>query len=195
METRSLDAGTDIHRRLFTVDEYYRMAKAGILCEDDRVELLDGAIVEMSPIGTRHAAGVDRLTAVLHKSLQGRGTVRVQGPIRLNPRSEPLPDIAVLRPRDDFYASAHPTPSDVMLVVEVADTSLPYDRGFKLGIYARAGISEVWIVDVLNERVDVYTRPEPNGYQSHASAARGERLASTVAGTDLLVDDILPPRT
>src|SRR5438105_616378 len=135
------------HRR-FTVDDYYRMGKAGILTEDDRVELLDGEIVEMSPIGSPHAGGVTRCMRVLTRLLGDWAVVAVQNPVRLGPLSEPQPDVAVLKPRPDLYADSHPTPKDVFLIVEVADTSATADRQVKLPLYARAGIPEVWLLVV-----------------------------------------------
>jgi Uma2 family endonuclease len=195
METRSLDAGTDIHRRLFTVDEYYRMAEAGILGEDDRVELLDGEIVEMSPIGSVHAACVDRLITALYPFLEDRGILRVQNPVRLDRYSEPQPDAAILKPRADFYATAHPTPADVLLVIEVADSSLKFDRQVKLMHYSRAGIAEVWLVDLVNERVELFTQPSPDGYRKSVLAHRGERLSSAALGSAaILIDDIIGER-
>src|SRR5918997_6720202 len=116
-----------IARRHFTVDDFYRMLEAGILTEDDRVELIDGEIIEMSPIGSRHASCVMRLNAVLTKRLGDTAIVNVQNPLRLSTRSEPLPDCSLLKPREDFYSRAHPTPDDVLLVVEVADSSIGYD--------------------------------------------------------------------
>src|SRR5262245_37141744 len=113
-----------VSRRLFTVDEYYQMAQAGILHEDDRVELIEGEIIETAAIGSRHAACVDRLNQLFSGRVAGRAIVRVQNPIRLSQRSEPQPDLALLRPRADFYATGHPGPQDVLLVVEVADTSV-----------------------------------------------------------------------
>ena len=110
-------------RRLFTADEYYRLADVGIFRRDDRVELLDGDIVEMTPIGSRHAACVDRLLALVQPRVTGRAILRVQNPIRLSPHSEPQPDLSILKARADFYASAHPAPGDVLLVIEVADSS------------------------------------------------------------------------
>jgi Uma2 family endonuclease len=131
--------GVQVQRRLFTVEEYHRMAEAGILSEDDRVELIEGELVTMSPIGSRHAACVARLTALLFP-VGGRGILWVQNPIRLGARSEPQPDVALLRYRPDFYASAHPGPEDVLLVVEVAETSADADRSLKIPLYARYGI-------------------------------------------------------
>lgn len=194
IHTRSLDVGIDIQRRLFTVVEYERMVQAGILAEDDRVELLDGEIVEMSPPGSAHAACVSRLNALFHDLFKGRAIVRVQDPIRLDSYSAPQPDLAVLKARDDFYSNAHPGPSDVIMLVEVADSSLKLDREIKLALYARAGIREAWLVDLIGQRVEVFTAPQPIGYQSHAVAVRGDCLSSAAVGADVLVGDILPPR-
>src|SRR3990170_251848 len=151
--------------RRFTVEEYYRMAQAGILSENDRVELIEGAIVEMAAIGSRHAACVGRLTAVFSAAQTG-GIAWVQNPIRLGRHSEPQPDLALLRPRPDFYAQAHPGPEDVLLVVEVADTSVESDRGVKVPLYARAGIAAAWLVDLAGERLIVHAAPAPEGYRA-----------------------------
>ncbi len=129
-------------KRLFTIEEYHKMAQAGILTEDDRAELIEGEIVEMAPIGSRHAACVARLTALLSR-VQDRAILWVQNPIRLGEHSEPQPDVALLSLRPDFYAQAHPGPQDVLLLVEVAETSPGDDREVKLFLYARAAISEV----------------------------------------------------
>jgi Uma2 family endonuclease len=185
---------TELQRRRFTADEYHRMAEAGVFRRGDRVELVVGEIVEMTPIGSHHAACVDRLNALLQGSLAGRGIVRVQGPMRLDAHSEPQPDLSVLRSRPDFYESAHPAPGDVMLVVEVADASLEYDRDVKVGLYARAGILETWLVDLQNERVDVFTDPTPHGYRASGRIQRGERLTSyAVPAASFLVDEMLGP--
>lgn len=183
---------TQVARRAFTVDEYHRMAVAGILSEDDRVELIDGEIVRMSPIGSRHAACVDRLNALLGRRLGKRAIVRVQNPIVLGRRSEPQPDLVVLRPRADFYAAQHPGPADVLLLVEVADTSGGYDRGTKLPLYARWGIPEVWIVDVGREVVEAYRGPALRSYRTRAEMGRGRRVsAAVIPRLALRVNDIL----
>jgi len=148
-----------VSRRLFSVEEYHEMADCGILTEADRVELLDGEIVAMSPIGSRHAACVKRLNGILTKSLPSQVVVSVQDPIHLGPRSEPQPDLALLKPRTDFYANAHPGPKDVLLIVEVAETSAESDRKLKLPLYAKAGIPEVWIWELSSKRVEVYPQP------------------------------------
>ncbi len=164
-------------KRRFTVDEYHRMAEAGILSEDDRVELIDGEIVEMVPIGSRHAACVDRLNRIFSELLERRAIVRVQNPIRLGRHSEPQPDIALLRPRADFYASAHPGPADVLLVVEVADTSSDIDREVKLSLYARAGVLEAWLVDLSKEIIEVHRNPSPDKYGSIQQVTRLQTLS------------------
>ena len=164
-------------RRRFTVDEYYRMAEAGILTEDDRVELLEGEVFQMSPIGSRHAACVGRLTHILPSRLGGRAIVWVQNPLRLDVYNEPQPDVALLRPRDDFYASSHPGPGDVLLVVEVVETTASYDRSLKVPLYARFGVPEVWLVDLNAETVEVYRGPSASGYQDIRYLGRGETLA------------------
>ena len=152
------------------------MAEAGILAEDDRLELIEGAIVRMSPIGSRHAACVDRLNALFMARLGKRTIVRVQNPIVINRRSEPQPDLTILKPRPDFYAARHPEPRDVLLVVEVVDTSGVYDRSTKLPLYARAGIREAWIVDLLHSVVEVYCQPALQSFRVHRRMERGQRI-------------------
>ena len=124
------------------------MADAGIFGEDDRVELLDGEIVEMAPVGSRHAACVNKLTQLFVERSEGRALLAPRNPITLGERSEPQPDLALLRPRADYYASGHPTPDEVLLVVEVGDTTAEWDRRHKLPLYAAAGVAEVWLVDL-----------------------------------------------
>jgi Uma2 family endonuclease len=181
-----------IARRYFNVTEFYRMAKAGVFSEDDRVELIEGEILEMSPIGSRHAACVGRLTELFSQQVGSRAIVWVQNPVRLNDYSEPLPDISLLKRRADFYAEHHPTPADVLLIVEVADTSVDYDRNIKLPIYAQANIPEVWLINLPKNIVEVYTRPTSEKYQKSRKFKRGELLVSTqVADLSLNVDDVL----
>jgi len=153
-----------VKRRPFTAEEYHRLLEAGILREDDRVELIEGEILEMSPIGSRHAAAVKRLNHLFHELLGDRCLLGVQDPIRLGPYSEPQPDLTLLRPRPDFYAEAHPGPGDVLLLVEVMDTSQAYDREVKLPLYARAGIPEVWLLDLEALRLEVHREPTPEGF-------------------------------
>ncbi len=163
-------------RRRFTVEQYHRMAEAGIFADDDRVELLEGEIVEMTPIGSGHAARVDRLNDVLTSALGRRAIVRVQSPVQLGLHSEPQPDLSVLRRRDDFYARAHPEPADVLLVVEVADTSLEFDRTVKIPLYGRSGIREAWLLDLGEMALYVHRLPSPEGYGDVRSIRPGESL-------------------
>jgi Uma2 family endonuclease len=165
-------------RRLFNVDEYYRMADAGILTEDDRVELIEGEIIEMSPIGDRHAACVDGLTKLLVQRVRDAAIVRVQNPIRLSDLIEPQPDLGLLRPRDDFYARGHPRPEDVFLIVEVAETSLNYDRDLKVPLYASAGIPEVWLVDLPCSEIWTYSQPESGADRMANRVGRGGSITS-----------------
>lgn len=181
-----------IARHCFTVDEYYRMAEVGILSEDDHVELLEGEVVEMSPIGSRHAACVRRLDALLNREAAQLALVSVQSPIRLNEFSEPQPDVALLRPRGDFYAEDHPTPADVLLVIEVADTSVEYDREVKLPLYAEADIPQILIVNIPADLIESYAEPVGGAYQRVAQIKRGESVEIVgVPGVVLSVDEVL----
>ncbi len=164
-------------RRRFTVAEYHAMADTGILAENDRVELLDGDIIVMPPIGDWHAASVDRLTNTLPLQLQGRAIVRVQNPARLDDNSEPQPDVMLLRWREDFYEGGHPSPSDVLLLIEVSDSSVDYDRGAKLSAYARAGVPEVWLVTQQERRIEAYTGPVEGAYSNVQYVGPGESIA------------------
>lgn len=169
--------------RRFTSLEYHRMAETGILDPDERVELIEGEIVEMSPIGARHARCVDRLTALLVPLVTGRAIVRVQGPVLLSPRSEPQPDVALLAWRQDFYPRA-PGPADIILAIEVADSSLLTDRRVKVPLYGRSGVRETWLVDLVANRVEVYREPGPSGYAS-AQTYRGDETVTVEALADL----------
>ena len=164
-------------RRLFTVDEYHRMADAGIFGPEERVELIDGEIIQMSPIGPRHAGCVINLTRVLITRLGDRAVISPRNPVVIRPRSEPQPAMLVLRPRPVSYSRAHPTPEDVLLAIEVADTTARFDRIVKARLYARARISEYWLVDVGQERVDVFRAPDGDAYAEMRHVGRGETLA------------------
>jgi Uma2 family endonuclease len=151
-------------RRLFTRKEYHRMAEAGILKPTDRVELIRGEIVEMSPIGARHIAFVNNLNQLLVMRLDGRAIVSVQNPVALDEDSEPQPDLAVLTRRLPPYKESEPATDDVLLLIEVGDTSLAYDRRTKLRLYAEAGIPEYWVVDASAEAIEIHRGPGPGGY-------------------------------
>lgn len=151
-------------KRRFTVEEYRKMGLAGVLKEDDRVELIEGEVVQMSPIGKRHAATVKRLNRLLGQSLGDRAVVSIQDPISLGEHSEPQPDVALLKPRKDFYASGHPRPTDVLLVIEVMESPKDYDRDVKLRLCARHAIPETWLVDLEKNGIDVFRRPAEERY-------------------------------
>jgi len=153
------------------------MAEAGVLSEDDRVELLDGEIVQMSPIGIPHASSVDRIAELFRRRLVGRANIRVQGPIVLDRFSQPQPDVSVLALSADFYARAHPRPRDVLLAIEVMSSSRGYDRTLKLPLYARAELREVWLVDLKAQTIEVYTRPALRGYRAQTTVGRGRVLS------------------
>jgi Uma2 family endonuclease len=167
---------TEAAKKLFTVDEYYKMVDAGILREDDRFELIEGEIIQMSSMGSRHAAVVSRLNDVLVPLLKGKALLRPQLPLRLNEFNEPEPDIVVLKPRPDFYASAHPGPADVFLVVEISDSTLKYDRDVKLPIYAAMKLPEVWLADLARNEVLVYRDPSGKRYMTSLTFRSGESL-------------------
>lgn len=170
----------EVKRKLFTVGEYHQMAEAGILTEDTPVELIQGEIVEMSPIGVRHAACVKRLNALFAYRLRRKAVVGVQDPIQLNDHNEPEPDISILRYRRDYYAAAAPTGEDVLLLIEVSDSTLGYDRTQKLPLYASAGIVEVWIVNLVDNLVEVYRQPTQSGYQTFSRVAK-EKILTAVS--------------
>ena len=185
------DAATN--ERRFTVDEYHAMVQAGILTEDDRVELIDGKILLMAPVGNRHAACVKRLTRFFYQHVAERATISVQDPIRLH-RSEPEPDVALLSFREDAYADRLPTAEDVLLLVEVADTTLDRDENLKLPVYAAQGIPEVWIVALTEGYVDVYHRPSNDTYASRNRFSRGAAVRSQAfPDVEVPVDNLLGP--
>ncbi len=153
-----------LRRHRLTVAEYHRMAETGVLAPDARVELIDGEIVDLAPIGTRHRSTVKRLLHLFSDAVARQAIVAVQDPVRLGDRSEPQPDLMLLAPREDFYASAHPVASDVLLLIEVSDTTARYDRIIKLALYARHGVQEVWIVDLDNRVMRVCRSPVGDAY-------------------------------
>ena len=174
-----------------SVDDFHKLGEIGVLRDDDRVELIEGVLIDMAPIGSRDASVVNRFTNRLAAALSGHAIVSARNPVILGAASEVQPDIALLRHRDDFYADAHPTPSDVLLVIEVADTSLPFDRNVKVPLYARHGIPEVWLVSPRERRIEVFRRPTNAGYGETLRPAETEALAPlllpeiTVSGADL----------
>ena len=179
-------------RHRLSVADYYRMGEAGIFAPDARVELIEGEVIDMAPIGTRHGSAVKRLVALLTSALGARVIVAVQDPLRLNELSEPEPDLMLLKPRADFYADAHPTAADVLLLIEVADTSARYDREIKLPLYARHGVPEVWLVDLEARLLRFYSQPAGDAYaQSSTSASPGRRSIAALPGIEIDLAQIL----
>jgi Uma2 family endonuclease len=154
------------HPKKFTSETYHKMAELAIFEENERLELINGEIIEMSPVGLRHAACVKRLNHLLMKKLGDRVIIGVQDPIQLNDNSEPQPDLVLLKIRPDFYALEHPKPEDILLLIEVADSSIDYDRNTKIPLYAKNQICEVWLVDLNNNCVEIYQNPSQNYYQN-----------------------------
>ena len=178
----------------FSVDDYHRLAELGFFHEDARVELIEGDLIAMSPIGPRHASEVNRLNALLGSRVAGRAIVTVQNPLHLDEHSEPEPDLMLVRPRDDFYASAHPGPADVLLLIEVMDSSSAYDRGTKLGLYARSDVAEVWLIDLIEDRIEMHRIPDKGTYMERLIRSRGQTVAPTaLPDVELDVDAILGP--
>ena len=167
---------TEVTKKLFTVDEYYKMAEAGILDQDLRLELIEGEIIEMSPIGARHASCVSRANKLFLSKLGDRIWLSPQNPIRLSNITEPQPDIVLLKPRPDFYGSKHPSGDDTYLVLEVSDTTLRYDRDRKGPLYAKAGVPEVWIEDLRSNKILVLRNPEKDRYLQSLTFQRGEQI-------------------
>jgi Uma2 family endonuclease len=169
---------TTAKQRLFTVDEYHRMIETAILHEDDRVELINGIIVEMPAVGSRHAACLKRLLNLLPYLKPQDVIIDAQNPVQLDERSEPQPDVALLRHRADFYAGSHPRPEDILLVIEISDTSLATDRADKIPLYARSGFAEAWIVDISHRRVEVYSKPVEGRFTSIRAYEQNETVES-----------------
>ena len=180
-----------IVRYPFTVTDYARMRETGILAEDDRVELIDGEVRVMSPIGPFHAAIVKRLNMLLSRLLPPTVILSIQDPIQLNDYSQPQPDLAILQYRADFYAQAHPVADDVLLVIEVSDTTVDYDRDEKLPRYATANIPAAWLIDVQNLTIEHYTQPRNGKYLVKKLVEQGDTLvAQSIEALQLDVDRI-----
>ncbi len=179
-------------RKKFTVEEYYKLGEVGILGPDERTELIDGDIVLMAPMGSRHASCIDRLVVIFFDALGKRATIRSQSPIRLNGQLEPQPDLSILGFRTDCYRESHPQPQDIYLLIEGAYCNTPVlttidnDHNVKSVLYGRAGIIELWIVDIGAELVEVYRNPSINGYESVQQFRRGESI-SPIAFPDLVI--------
>jgi Uma2 family endonuclease len=163
-------------RHRITVDEYHRMGEIGVFAPDARVELIEGEIIDMPPIGSKHGSVVDRLTYLLGRAVADHAIVRVQGAVRLSQITEPQPDVILLNPRTDFYWHEQPTGHDTLLVIEVSDSTLRYDSTIKVPLYARLGVPEVWIVDLQNDRLLIFESPSDGRYT-------GERVETSLGTT------------
>ncbi len=179
-------------KELITVDEYYRMAEEGILKRDDRVELIEGEIIPMVPIGSAHASSVYRLIHLFTKHIGDRAIVGAQNPVRLSNITEPQPDFAILKMRSDFYRDSHPSPRDVLLIIEVAQSSTLYDRDKKKPIYARHGIPEYWIVDLNQNLIEIYRDARDGQYQQKEIRYKNETVSpEAFPEIELKVEDII----
>lgn len=171
----------DYQRYCFSIEQYYKMAKIGILNIDARTELIAGEIIEMSPIGTKHAASLSKLADLLRdltRNLrENRVLIRQQNPVQLSDRTEPQPDIAIVVDRDDYYADAHPQPADILLLIEVADSTIKYDREVKAKLYAKAGILELWIVNLDAQVFEVYRQPHEGIYTQMQIYQKGQTVS------------------
>jgi Uma2 family endonuclease len=176
---------SNIHK--FTVQQYYLMHEAGVFAEGDRLELINGEIREMSPIGRKHAVCVARTTRFFQIKLGDRAFIWTQNPIRLSDHSEPQPDLAILKWRDDFYAEALPTPDDILLIIEVADSTIAYDREVKSLLYATNGIPEMWLFDVNKKIIEGYSQPSASGYKRMQRYEENDTLAM-LAFPDIVFD-------
>ncbi len=166
---------SNIHK--FTVQQYHLMHEAGVFAEGDRLELINGEIREMSPIGRKHAVCVSKATKNFERKLGDQAIIWTQNPIRLSDHSEPQPDLAILKWRDDFYAEALPTPEDVLLIIEVSDSTIAYDRNVKSLLYAANGIPETWLFDVNKKVVEGYSQPSSSGYKRMQRYEQNDTLA------------------
>jgi len=168
---------TTVKKRLITREEYYRMGETGVIQPHEKVELINGEIFTMSPIGVTHAAVVDNLVLVMIRKFGDSSIVRSQNPVCIDQWNEPEPDFALLKFRQDSYYEAHPDPSDVLLIIEVSDTSYEFDRTIKLSLYASSGIPVYWIIDLRHNRIEVYEDPQSDGYQNQSLYVSGDRIS------------------
>jgi Uma2 family endonuclease len=182
---------TSSHRRI-TVAEYYDMARTGLIAPDARVELIEGEVVRMAPIGDRHGSAVEELDELLHQAVTGRARVRCQMPVRLGDYSEPESDFVVMRPRTGRDDHAHPSAADVFLIVEISDSTLRYDLDVKVPLYARHGVPEVWVIDLKRHKLHVHRSPVEGSYRYITSVSDGGITAIPgVSGATVDLSEIL----
>jgi Uma2 family endonuclease len=180
---------TEVMKRLINVDEYYKMAEVGILKPGDRVELINGEIYEMSPIGSRHGSVVKTLAMILNEIFKGEAVIGIQDPVRLDESNEPEPDISILKYRADFYSQAHPGAHDILAIIEVADSSLRHDKQVKMPLYANYGIPAYWIIEIATKQITVHLDPVGNSYSSQRVYGIGDEIA--LLGKTIVVGDLL----
>jgi len=188
------DLALPLPRRRWTVAEYHRMDELGLLGKEERVELIEGDIVTMAPIGSEHAGRLNYLVSVLGHDLYGKAVIAPQNPVMLSDSSEPQPDVAVLRWRDDYYRQHHPRPADVLLIVEVSDSTAKTDRRIKAPLYAHYGIPEYWLVDLPEQRLEIYRAPQENEYRQVTKHRTGK--VSLLMFPEVFIDlgMLFPPR-
>jgi len=181
-----------IVRHRFSVDDYEQMIDFGILTENDRLELIRGEVYKKMPIGDRHCSSINRVTRLMVRRTGDRAIVSIQNPVRF-PDSEPEPDLSLLRPRGDFYESGKPRPADVLLLIEISDTTIDFDRDVKRQLYAEAGISEYWILNLNDDTLEVHRQPQPDGtYRDVQILHRGQQIeVQALPGVVLTVDEML----
>ena len=177
-------------KRPITVEEYYKMAEVGILKPNDRVELINGEIYQMSPIGSKHAGVVNRLARIFNELFKNQVTVSVQAPIRLDDKTEPEPDMSILKFRSDDYFSGHPTPEDILAIIEVANSSLKHDKEVKVPLYARYGIPVYWIIDIDNRKIEVYQNPDGQTYRQQLAYSETEEIS--LLKKSIPIQELLP---
>ena len=179
--------------RKFTVAEYYRMAEVGILSPEERVQLIEGEIIVMPPIGPGHASSVALSIHAFSRPADDQFIVQVQNPLHLADGSEPEPDVMLLRPRADYYATAHPTPADTFVVLEVSDSTLEFDRNRKAQVYGRAGVAQTLVLNLPEDCIENFTEPGPQGYGRHTIHRRGDKIRLVaLPDMELAVEDLLP---
>jgi Uma2 family endonuclease len=184
---------SQIERKLFTIDDCDKMEQAGILAPDERIELINGEIILVKPTGPRHGAAVDAAAEAMIRLTRGRANVRIQGCVVLHNFAAPLPDITLLAFREDWYARENPGPRDILLVVEVSDSTIEFDTTVKLPLYAIAGVPEYWVADLRNNRLMVYSKPEADAYTDVRQLQRGDVVApAALPDCRIMVDLLLP---
>ena len=185
---------TEATKKRFTVDEYYKMGEIGVLRDNVRTELINGEVIEMSPMGARHASAIARITEFMVPLLKGKAQLRSLMPLRLDDFNEPQPDLCFVRPRQDFYGTKHPGSGDTLLAIEVLEPSLPYDRDVKYGVYASARLPEFWIVDVSGDVLMIFRDPSKGAYKTELTLHRGESItALAFPEIEIAVADLLGP--